>query len=139
MQISKLAYYSLIALFICLSCTKDKGPFLPLENSSNKPISFQNKVQPIFNQHCVSCHDNIVYSGNLNLTNSNSYNNLVNVVSTAYSPNIRVVPSNPTNSVLLQKINNSNQFGQNMPISGSLSQQEINNIKEWINQGALNN
>lgn len=139
MQNSKLAYYSLIALFICFSCTKDKGPFLPLENPNNIPISFQNKVQPIFNQHCISCHDNIVYSGNLNLTNSNSYNNLVNVVSTAYSPNIRVVPSNPTNSVLLQKINNSNQFGQNMPISGSLSQQEINSIKEWINQGALNN
>ncbi len=117
--------------FIITGCKQDKGPIE--DDTDNGNVSFD-QVQAIFNQHCISCHPS---SGNLDLRQGQSYNNLVNVPASGYQ-GIRVVPGHSDQSVLYGKINGSGQYGSNMPLGGSLSQQQIDLIKDWIDQGVRN-
>ncbi len=124
-----------ILLAISLSnCTKDVGP-VEEPNPSADNVSFTQDIQPIFDQNCISCHPN---SGNLDLTAAHAYNQLVNINASGYSGK-RVVPDAPENSVLYKKIDGSGTYGSNMPLGGSLSATQINNIKQWIIEGAQNN
>ena len=121
-----------ITIITYYNCSKDKGP---LENNqAAENVSFTDDVQPIFNQNCTSCHPS---SGNLDLTASNSYNQLVNVDASGYSAK-RVVPGDPEHSVLYKKIDGSGAYGSNMPLGGSLSAAQIAIIKQWIEEGARN-
>ena len=68
-----------------------------------------------------------------------SYGNLVNVASPA-SGEIRVIPSNANDSYLVKKLEGRQSAGAQMPIGGSaLDNIDLSNIKNWINQGAVNN
>lgn len=50
----------------------------------------------------------------------------------------RVVPFNPGQSVLVQKIENTQPCGDKMPPGGSLAASSIAEIRAWINRGAPN-
>ena len=133
----KLYYYSLVLLILASlqSCYKDVGP---IEGEGDVPaegISYSQDVQPIYDQNCIDCHPG---SGNLDLTADNSYAETVNVSASGYS-GILVVPGDPEASVLYKKIDGSGAYGSNMPVGGSLSQTQINTIKQWIEEGAQNN
>ena len=123
----------IIITLIFQSCYNDVGPIEP-EIQINE-VSFLNDIQPIFTQNCTSCHPN---SGNLDLTAENAYSQIVNKTADAYT-GIRVIPNKPENSILFKKIDHSNNFGANMPLGGTLTDNEINLIKKWILEGALNN
>ena len=136
----KLYYYTFI-LFILMSlqsCYKDVGP---IEGEGAEPelpasgVSYSQHVQPIYDQNCISCHPS---SGNLDLTAGNSYAETVNVNASGYSGKL-VVPGDPENSILYKKIDGSGAYGSNMPLGSSLSQTQINTIKQWIEEGAENN
>ncbi|MGZ0016036.1 c-type cytochrome [Yeosuana sp. AK3] len=101
-----------------------------LADQTNLPlpqnISFQNQVQPVFNQNCANCHNG---SQNPDLRSGNSF--------TALIGGNFVIPSNSENSILYKSL-----IGQGaplMPPSGGISQTKINIIKQWIDEGALNN
>ncbi|MFQ6113907.1 MAG: hypothetical protein ACE5NG_07430 [bacterium] len=79
-------------------------------------------------------------AGPMALRNKNeSFNNLVNVPSAFGKP--RVDPGNANNSVLFLKVIGDNSVGQRMPRNGPpfLNDDEINAIRDWINDGALDN
>ena len=97
--------------------------------------TYDSEIQPIFNNNCTSCHGT---SGNLDLSQGNSYTNLVNVASSGYSGFQRVKPGDPMNSVLHQKIVGNTSFGDRMPMGGSaLAQADEEKIKLWIQNGAV--
>jgi len=48
-----------------------------------------------------------------------------------------VKPGDATNSLLVQKLQGTQQIGSLMPPSGKLSDAEIKIILDWINAGAL--
>ena len=123
----------IIITLIFQSCYNDVGPIEPEIQITE--VSFLNDIRPIFTQNCISCHPN---SGNLDLTQENAYNQIVNKTATGYS-GIRVIPNEPENSILFKKINHSNSFGANMPLGGTLTANEVILIKKWILEGALNN
>jgi hypothetical protein len=50
-----------------------------------------------------------------------------------------VVPGDANASVLYKKIDGSGAYGSNMPLGGSLSPAQIEIIRRWIDEGALNN
>ncbi len=105
--------------------------------------SFASDIQAIFNNRgCsnVGCHAASTASAGLILASGQSYANLVNVNSTNEPPKKRVVPSDAANSYLVNKIEGTQTVGGRMPLNAApLSDTDIQNIKNWINQGAKNN
>lgn len=104
-------------------------------------------IQSIWNAQCVSCHVSS-RNGALNLDAANSYASLVNV-SAAGAPCgssglKRVVPNQPNDSLLIQKISNDPpSCGSRMPQfdQGYFDNHpgELTRIRSWILAGALNN
>ena len=116
------------------SCYKDVGP-IDEGDAPAEGVSFAQHIQPIFDNNCTNCHGS---SGNLNLSSSVSYNNLVNINASGYAKK-RVVPNDADNSILFKKVDGSGAYGSNMPLGGNLSATQINTIKQWIIEGAQNN
>lgn len=93
----------------------------------NEDVSYATDIQPIFNTHCVACHN-----GGLNpdLREGTSYNFI-----TVTDPG-QVVPGDAEGSELYQRLIGA---GNIMPPSGALSNTDVDLVRDWINQGALNN
>ncbi len=90
-------------------------------------IDYSVSIQPIFNQSCTGCHDGSNPAGGLNLL---SYEDLM-------SNNV-IVPGDHEASELYDRITRPESSNGNMPPAGSLGQDEIDLIADWIDEGALN-
>lgn len=105
--------------------------------------SFSTDIQEIFTRKgcaVAGCHGS-QQSGGLDLRSGASYAELVNVTSEGEAAFLRVEPSDAINSYLVIKLEDRQNFGDAMPISGggSLDNTDLTNIRNWINAGALNN
>jgi len=133
----------LAALFMILfAATFCKSPVasLPVQTVKNDP-SFAGDIQPIFNNNCVnvSCHGQSAQAG-MSLIDGSSYQYIVNVPSSEVPSNRRVLPSDPTDSYLVIKIEGRQPVGARMPAAKDrLSDTHIQNIRNWIEKGAKNN
>lgn len=104
---------------------------------ANDTVSFSGDLLPIFNVKCNFCHPS---NGNLDMSDNVVYDELVNVVTEAYAPELRVVPFDTAASVLWHKIVDDGVYGLAMPPGGvTLTEDEKELITNWILQGALNN
>ena len=89
-------------------------------------VDYESQIQPIFDSHCGNCHLGNS-SGGLNLSN---YENLM-------STDV-VVPGNHTSSILYDRITRDNADAGDMPPGNAeLSQEQIDLIAQWIDEGAL--
>jgi hypothetical protein len=68
-----------------------------------------------------------------------SFDNLVNIPALQVGGGgaFRVVPGDPDNSYLIQKLEGNQMIGNQMPPSGPLQQSVIDEIRLWITNGAL--
>jgi hypothetical protein len=109
---------------------------LPIQVNAQAGVSFSQQIVSIFNASCVGCHGG---TANLFLTSSQAYGNLVNVPAQTgtCSGTPRVTPGNSSQSALFLRVNGT--CSDRMPLEGSLSQSDIDLIRQWIDQGALNN
>jgi uncharacterized protein (TIGR03118 family) len=105
--------------------------------------SFAQLQTQIFTPICSGCHSGTGTSlpGSMNLTAGNAYASLVNVASVEQPSLKRVNPGNPNSSYLVQKLEGASGIsGQRMPLGGPyLDQATINEVVNWITQGAANN
>ncbi len=135
----------LCILFTCLSLVScsSGGSTDPYDdddddNNDNNEIGMEptfSNVQMIFAQNCGACHT----SDSQNGVRLNNYNNVINSVGDQYGIEV-VQPGDAEGSPLIDKIESNPQFGSRMPENGPyLPSDRINQIKEWINQGAENN
>ena len=95
----------------------------------------------VFNPFCVACHGPSEAEAGLDISEGRSFENLVNVPSTQVEINL-VTPNDAENSYLMHKLDGrAGIVGARMPIDseGDLSDEAIDVIKQWINQGARNN
>ncbi len=85
--------------------------------------SFANDINPILQNNCLGCHNNVTASGGFN-------------VETYAGVQARVVAGNAGGSLLFQRVEN-----DSMPAGGAnpLLQAEKDLIETWIQEGALNN
>ncbi len=121
----------------------------------NVPISFARDVQPVFNGQCIECHSppstigfsqtgGTVQNG-LDLSAGNSWAKLVDAKSYQdpnTTPKFRVKPFDLNESYLIQKVDTSKRpkFGNKMPyFGGEVELYNLNLLKAWILEGALNN
>ncbi len=107
-------------------------------------ITFSNHIQTILNHNCTTnnppCHEGVNASDGLNLSEGESYTNLVNVAS-SYAGLLLVQPGNADSSVLYLKVTDDSQTGERMPPLGwsELTNGQITEIRIWIDEGAENN
>ncbi len=127
------AVICVVTMMSLLSGCTDQG--IDME-SPPAVISFSQQVQPIFNGSCTGCHG---VEGDLSLTAGASYGQLVNITAqSSCTQLVRVLPLKADSSVLYLKLSGSS-CGSRMPQGGSLSQTDIDRIRDWINEGAANN
>ena len=94
-------------------------------------------------QACVNCHTNVGRnpSGGLNLVHSLAYDQIVNVPSARKPGAIRIIPGDPENSYLVQKLEGrAGIVGNRMPNGGPfLTDGQVLILKRWIALGAPRN
>ena len=142
-----------ISIFTCVACGGGaSSPVQPSPNPSPTPSPTPTApLQPtlssirtqVFQVWCSACHTTAgrAPEAGLSLDANVAYQSLVNVQS-AFKPGaIRVVPGDPGASYLIQKLEGrSDIFGSRMPLGGPfVPQADIDVIRSWIAQGALNN
>ena len=120
----KLIVLSGMALFLgsCYYDTYPEEEELPLPEE----VSYAEDIQPLWDRDCVSCHPSQAAP---DLRAGTSYNSLLN----GY-----VEPGNSAESVLYQSLLGINNVSL-MPPSGRWSNNDINLVKKWIDDGAENN
>ena len=128
----------LFAVFILLSCSDNIDEIVPTEvNVTGRvdPVFFNDEIIPIFEQNCIFCHSEEHtrkhhYPVTPYLTASVAYDSLM---SGGYVDTL-----SPEKSILYLRVSG-NSIGIRMPISGKLSDFEIQKILNWIKFGAPNN
>ena len=108
------------------SCVISVGPGIPEVGVSGSAfsVSFANDVEPILNDNCSFCH---------------SFGDQFEDYPELLQFN-RVIPYDPDNSVIWNRIANTGRFGSLMPQGGpKLPQAQIDTIRQWILEGALDN
>ncbi len=122
--------------FVDLSlCSPPEGPI-----SDTATVSFSRDIVPILDRRACrnsTCHGGPFPSSGYDLR---TYEGIFGPGVWARSLNAcEVVPGNPDASLLLEKLGSSPRFGQRMPMNREpLSQEEIEQIRQWILEGALN-
>jgi hypothetical protein len=92
---------------------------------------------------CTTCHTSTGRNpaGGMNLNHAVAYSQLVNVATRLPVGKIRVIPGDPANSYLVNKLEGLGISGNRMPNNGPpyLTDGQIVVIKRWIEIGAPNN
>ena len=107
-------------------------------DSSASSDSFQNLYDTVLRPNCGPCHTARAFGGLSMPRASDGLEALVNrdATTAACAGRRRVIPGDPDNSVLFQKISGVNMCGSLMPPSGALSGADIEKVRSWIEQGA---
>ncbi len=122
-----------------------QGPVNEPAPPTGETVSFSANIQPIFNGNCTACHRAgglADISGiALRLVEGVSYDLLVDQPSSRQADLTLVVPGDSSASLLfLQVSSNSPPVGSTMPLLGTLlSSTDLGLIRDWIDQGALDN
>lgn len=122
-------------VLLCTGCS-DRGadPTGP-GGGEPPPVSYAADVQPIWNANCVGCHGG---TAGLFLEAPGSRANLVGAASTNWSGQ-RVVAGDPDASILYRKLTGDSGVGDRMPQGGALGAGDLETVRRWIAEGALDN
>ena len=102
--------------------------FTPASAQAPAKVDFRRDVQPLLQARCVGCHGPSLQMNRLRLDQRRSALGIG-------TRGANLVAGNSSASRLYLKLIG-NQFGPQMPPTGPLSQDEVNIIKAWIDQGA---
>jgi len=120
------------------------GPVNPPAEQVTENVSFSQQIQPIFDSHCTVCHavgGLALNTVTLELTEGDSYAMLVGQASSQDVAQTLVVAGDSSASLLFLKVSSDNPpVGSTMPLTGGrLSSEELGLVRDWIDQGALDN
>jgi mono/diheme cytochrome c family protein len=107
---------------------------LSLVAASCKPsggkVDFTTQIKPILAQHCVACHNDETFAGNLILQNR------VTAFSTLNNSPV-IIPGDAAKSELYLSLNKPENDHKAMPAAGHrIDPHDVERIKQWINEGA---
>lgn len=133
-----------VALVMVLFCSGPANAASGCDSIASIPITwnidYSTTIQDLFANRCSNCHVDHggSPSGDLDLDPGFSWDNLVNAPSSGQPGRLRVVPGQPLNSVLFEKINcETPDAGLRMPRNRTalpLAEQAL--IFDWIMLGA---
>ncbi|HKB90041.1 MAG TPA: hypothetical protein VKC60_05940 [Opitutaceae bacterium] len=141
-------FLSVSAAFIALMFSGcSRGPDLPPARTKPNNLVTLKDVQRVFDQRCIACHAPGAYEdgsamGGLVLSSGKAARNLISAKSLESTLN-RVTPGDLSKSYLYHKLRGSfaqvGGTGVKMPLSGSIPEEEILLIEDWILSGAPTN
>jgi hypothetical protein len=111
---------------------KDKGVEIDDQVIPDSNVSYSQHIQPVFNYHCTSCHNEQTLEAGLSLTSW---------ASVTSDPTI-VFPGEPDNSKLIWAIEGRSGVAFMPPVGSPfkpLNQNQLNGVRTWIKEGAKNN
>ncbi|MDQ3536273.1 MAG: DUF1549 domain-containing protein, partial [Bacteroidota bacterium] len=95
-----------------------------------KEIDFNTEIRPILNKNCITCHGGVKRSGGFSLLFPED----------ALEPNesgkAAIVPGHPGKSEMIRRITHTDPEVRMPPEKAPLSEDEINLLTRWIEQGA---
>ncbi len=107
------------------------------ENSrgKNKPVSFSNDVFPLIKKRCMPCHASDSENP------SELFMETLPDIMKGGKHGSPIIPKKGDESIIVQKLKPSPPFGEQMPLmtKKKLTDEEIEIIKKWIDQGAKKN
>jgi len=95
--------------------------------SAGAEVDFARDVQPLFEKHCYECH------GAKQQKNGFRLDRRSRAMAGVVRPNI--IPGMSSSSRVYRRVLDSD-FGPQMPLEDTLSDQEIETIRRWIDEGA---
>ncbi|MDO8519247.1 MAG: hypothetical protein Q7T11_03685 [Deltaproteobacteria bacterium] len=135
----------LVVLSACGSSSSDESADEEVDESADT-ATLSSIQSDIFTPNCAlsGCHSSTSAQAGLSLADGDSFSNLVGEDSTQASGLKRVLAGDPDNSYLIHKLEGTQAAaggsGSDMPKNASaLSQEDIDQIREWITNGAENN
>lgn len=132
---------SAMMLAVASGCATDDFPTAPPGGGGGTAVSFSTDIQEIFDRRgcsVASCHGSSQSAG-LDLRMGNAHASLVNVMSSQIAI-VLVVPNKADSSFLVHKLEGTQSFGSQMPLgAAALNSVDLQNIKDWINDGAPDN
>ena len=103
--------------------------FLTLASPLFAGIDFTKDIKPILEKHCTKCHGEEKDKGGLALhTKFHAFRE-------SDSGEVTIIAGKPEDSILFKKITETDE-DEIMPPKGSLSEEKIAKIKQWIKEGA---
>jgi hypothetical protein len=124
----------ILAEAIACKDTQDNSTTIVFPSSPDSIVSYTKQVDPLFQERCAisGCHNSSSFQAKLDLS-SPSYHALM-----TFNAPVLVVARNANNSVLYQRLALPATDINHMPYPGTtqLNSNQINGIKNWINQGA---
>jgi hypothetical protein len=129
MNFKKIVLYTGVALLV-----------LALGHTRSWAVSFEKDIQPVFTDSCVKCHGHNDPKADLDLSDGNAYQSMVNVPSAEVPTMMRVKPGDTAQSYLWLKLQHTAPKGSGMPkgmfYSKRLPEDQLSLIKSWIDSGA---
>lgn len=132
--------------FVVLLATGCQGGVNPIGPPTGRTISYSQEVQPIYDTHCASCHVagglGSGFGGSaMRLTAGESHTTTVNQASSQRPDLLLIKPGESAASLLFLKVSTDTPpSGDTMPIFGpKLTSTELAILRDWIDQGAVNN
>jgi ankyrin repeat protein len=109
--------------------SKTTAPPAPQPPAAAAKVDFGRDVQPIFRQHCISCHGPVVHQNGFRLDQRSAA-----FRGSTMNPGV-IHRGESSSSYLVMRISGSGG-GPQMPPTGALRAEDIATITAWIDQGA---
>ena len=104
--------------------------FFFFQSSGKSDVDFNEDVKPILNKHCMACHGGVKKAGNVSFLFEHE------ILEPGKSGKRPVIPGDADGSEMIRRILTDDPE-EKMPKKGqSLSKEEVDVLKRWINQGA---
>ncbi len=104
--------------------------FLFFFSWKQEEVDFSTEIKPLLNKHCITCHGGVKKNGKFSVLFRHE------AMDTTESGKPAIIPGDADHSELIHRIT-SNDPEERMPSEGEpLSKEEIQLLKDWIDQGA---
>nr|WP_215224555.1 PSD1 and planctomycete cytochrome C domain-containing protein [Echinicola shivajiensis] len=103
---------------------------LSCNDKAEEKIDFNAEIRPIINNKCISCHGGVKQSGEFSLLFESE------ALSATKSGEPAIIPGHAEESEMIKRILHEDPEVRMPPEGPQLSQEEVDVLKKWINQGA---